>query len=245
METNAFTDALLEEAARLGVALDAAQIDAFRRHYALIRRWNPRVRLTGSTDPVRVARELFADTLAASRFIDTRLEGQAAGALRAIDIGAGAGLPGIPLKVLHPAWALTVIDSNAKRIAFLKELVRALDLADTRIVRGRAEQLAHDADLRERFDLALCRAVASPQIACELAAPFVTVGGSYIAQTGEPAGEPLRSAAEQLSSTLVLAISYSITGSPRQRNLMQIQKHSTTPPQFPRDHKIIKKQPLI
>ncbi|NQU08903.1 MAG: 16S rRNA (guanine(527)-N(7))-methyltransferase RsmG, partial [Candidatus Abyssubacteria bacterium] len=171
--------------------------------------------------------------------------------LRMIDIGSGAGFPGIPIKILRPRWELTIIDSGAKRISFLKSLMRELHLPEIRVVQRRAEDLAHDPDLRERFDLAFCRAVAAVPVACELAIPFLKVGGSFIAQAssrayspGAESAETVRKAAGALGATIGKTMSYGLSGATGERSLIQIKKLEPTPEQFPREHRTAMKKPL-
>ncbi|UCD58986.1 MAG: 16S rRNA (guanine(527)-N(7))-methyltransferase RsmG, partial [Candidatus Hydrogenedentota bacterium] len=187
-----FRHTLRGEAEHVGIALSTRQLDAFCQHYELLLKWNPRIRLVATTDPARAARELFADSLVLARFVE-RYAAEPPGTgtsgsdvPQMVDIGAGAGLVGIPLKILWPHWGLVVIDSHAKKIAFTKTAARQLALTSVRDVRGRAEEVAHRGDFRERFDLAFCRAVGPPPLACELAVPFLKVGGSFIVQAGEP-----------------------------------------------------------
>ena len=237
----------------LGVELPAEAMDAMCLHYRLLCKWNPRVRLVGTIKPRRAATELFADSLAALRFIEgLALRGGAGfSPFRIIDIGSGAGFPGVPIKILRPRCELTIIESNAKRISFLKTLVRELHLPETRIVRGRAEDLARDPDLRERFDLAFCRAVAAVPVACELAVPFLKVGGSFIAQAssraysaGTESAESVRKTAGALGATIERAMSYGLSGATGERSLIQIKKLEPTPEQFPREHRTTMKKPL-
>lgn len=240
-----FRQVLSTETRRLGIELTDNRLAALSAHYALLAKWNPRVRLVASTDPVRCATELFADSLVAARFAEgivTEIADTAA-VIRVLDIGAGAGLPGIVLKVLLPRWELTCIEPNAKKVSFLKSLARELRLDGVRIGRGRAERLAHGNDLREQFHFAFCRAVAPPAVACELAVPFLTVGGSFIAQTGER-DEELRSAAEAAGAKLVTIKSYRLRGMASGRVLARVKKLNPTPPDYPRDAGAARKRPL-
>lgn len=246
-----FRTALSEESRRLGVELPAEPMDAMCLHYRLLCKWNPRIRLVGTIEPRRAAIELFADSLAALRFAEGLAIRAGEKTLRMIDIGSGAGFPGVPIKILRPRCELTMVDSGAKRISFLKTLVRELHLPEIRIVRGRAEDLAHDPDLRERFDLAFCRAVAAVPVACELAVPFLKVGGSFIAQAssradsaGTEAAKTVRKAAGALGATIGLSTSYKLPGATGERSLIQIKKLKPTPEQFPREHRTTMKNPL-
>ena len=248
-----FRTALSEESRRLGVEFSAEAMDAMCLHYRLLCKWNPRIRLVGTIEPRRAAIELFADSLAALRFVED-LDIRAGGgenALQMIDIGSGAGFPGIPIKILRPRCELTIVDSSAKRTSFLKALVREPGLPDASVIRGRAEGLAHDPSLRERFDLAFCRAVAAVPVACELAVPFLKVGGSFIAQAssradsaGTEAAKTIRKAAEALGATIGLSTSYKLSGGAGERSLIQIKKLEPTPEQFPRERPTMMKKPL-
>ncbi len=257
-----FRRTLSEEAGRLSFTLSPGELDAFGLHYELLRKWNPRARLTAAIEPERAAIELFADCLAACAFADSLASDSSRTGLRVIDIGAGAGLPGVPLKILRPEWDLTVVESSARKFVFLKLLARELDLKNTAIRRGRAETIAREDDLCGRFDLAFCRAVGVPAIACELAVPFLAIGGTLIVQTilhpsGAPrkkdSGDsdkwdstlhPIRTAAEVLNATIFKKKSYRLTDIDIPRALIAVQKTGPTPSRYPRDPRTIKKRPL-
>lgn len=248
-----FRQTLLGEAQSLDVAISSQQLEAMCLHYELICKWNPKVRLVGNVDPRRVAIELFGDCLVANKFIDSILsERSSEGPLSIIDIGAGGGLPGIPIKILRPEWKLTLIDVNAKKISFAKTLAREVNLVNTTIVRGRAESLAHNEDMREQYDLAFCRAVAAGPIVCELSAPFLKIGGRFIAQlAGESRGEDhseegenLGKAAQLVGATIGITKSYKVEPEGGKRLTIEIIKVSATPEKYPRDYKKIVKKPL-
>ena len=226
-------------------------MDALCLHYRLLCKWNPRVRLVGTVEPRRAAIELFADSLAVLRFVEGLAIRAGEKTLRMIDIGSGAGFPGIPIKILRPRCELTIVESSAKRASFLKTLVRELHLPEILVVQRRAEDLAHDPDLRERFDLAFCRAVATVPVACELAVPFLKVGGSFIAQAssraysaGTESAESVRTTAGALGATIERAMSYGLSGATGERSLIQIKKLEPTPEQFPRERRTTLKKPL-
>ncbi len=247
-----FRRTLADEAERFAAPLSREPLDAFCLHYDLLRKWNARARLTGSIEPMRAARELFADCLVADRFIES-LDPQPGGEeLRLVDIGSGAGLPGIPLKFLRPEAQLTLIESNTKKVAFLKTLVNELALSGTDIVRGRAEELAQSPHFRERFDLAFCRAVSAAPAACEFAIPFLRIGGSFVVQAAVPRENPpwqntlatISAAAAVLNAKIYATMSYDLTGVPVTRLLVEVRKIGSTPARFPRDSKKILKKPI-
>ena len=257
-----FRRILSEEAGRLSFTLSPRELDALGLHYELLRKWNPHARLTAAIEPERAAIELFADCFAACAFADSLASESSGTAPHVIDIGAGAGLPGVPLNILRPEWRLTIVETNAKKVAFLKTLVREVALKKTTIKRGRAETIAREDDLRGRFDLAFCRAVGVPAIACELAVPFLAIGGTLIVQTilhpfsappeADSGGDtawgdilhPIRSAAAVLNATIVKTRSYKLSNVHIPRALIAVQKTDLTPSRYPRDPRSIKKQPI-
>ena len=252
MSRETFRRILAEETKSRGIEVSTAPLDALCVHYQLLRKWNARIRLVGTVDPERAAIELFADSLIVCEFARTLAPGKGSTkrekGLEVIDIGSGAGLPGVPVKALMPEWRLTLVEAETKRVAFLKELVRGLGWADVRIERGRAEELGRDPKYREGFDLAFCRAVAAPRIACELAIPFLGIGGSFILQTTEKIyaedAEEISGAALTLGASIDHTRAYALSGSNEQRLLVRIEKTAETPEEFPRDFRIIKKKPL-
>ncbi len=252
MSRETFRRILAEETQSRGIEVSPGKLDALCAHYELLRKWNARIRLVGTVEPERAAVELFADSLIACEFArklspETRADGTEK-ALEVIDIGSGAGLPGAPVKALMPGWSLTLVEVDTKRVAFLKELARKLGWADIRVERGRAEELGRDPKYRESFDLAFCRAVAAPRIACELAIPFLRIGGSFILQTTEKIyaedSEEISGAALALGASIGQTAGYTLPGVSEQRMLVQIGKAAETPEKFPRDFKTIKKKPL-
>lgn len=236
----AFREALLLQISRTGIELAGRRADLLVTHYRLLCKWNPRLRLVSSIDPVRAATEHYLDSLILDRFIDDYASsaGPPAGRVHRgggdsmIDIGAGAGFPGIPLKVLHPGKNLTIIESHAKKISFLKAVKREINLGGILVIRGRAEDAMRRPELREQFDIAFCRAVASPGKACELALPFLRSGGKYLAQTADIEENPsiaaaLGRAARLGGARLVESVSYELPDHPRSRSVSIVIKNPT------------------
>ena len=250
MKPDQFRSALIDETKRLGAELSGGELDTLCLHYELLCKWNPRVRLVGTIEPARAAVELFADSVLACRFAGDLTSDDASA--RVIDIGSGAGFPGIVAKILRPPWRVTLVDNNAKKVSFLKTLGHELDLADTIVLRARAERLAHAPEFRGQFDLAFCRAVADPPAACELATPFLKVGGSLILQAvsspdeeqGGSALQNIRALASAVGATIGATRTYTLKGVARKRSLIQVEKQGPTPSHLPRDHKSIRKKPL-
>lgn len=194
--------------------------------------------LTAITDPVDVVTLHLLDCAVLLRMEDFRGK-------RVVDVGTGAGFPGMPLRLLEPDFDLTLLDSLGKRMAFLQEVCNAMALQRVTCVHARAEEFA--AQERERFDLAVSRAVAPLNVLCELSLPLVRVGGSFLAMKSVDCGEELqsaKSAISQLGGQLEGCEDYTIPGTDVTHRVVRIRKVRPTPKTFPRAFAKIKKNPL-
>lgn len=194
--------------------------------------------LTAITDPVDVVTLHLLDCAVLLRMEDFRGK-------RVVDVGTGAGFPGMPLRLLEPDFDLTLLDSLGKRVAFLQEVCNAMALQRVTCVHARAEEFA--AQERERFDLAVSRAVAPLNVLCELSLPLVRVGGSFLAMKSVDCGEELqsaKSAISQLGGQLEGCEDYTIPGTDVTHRVVRIRKVRPTPKTFPRAFAKIKKNPL-
>ena len=194
--------------------------------------------LTAITDPVDVVTLHLLDCAVLLRMEDFRGK-------RVVDVGPGAGFPGMPLRLLEPDFDLTLLDSLGKRVAFLQEVCNAMALQRVTCVHARAEEFA--AQERERFDLAVSRAVAPLNVLCELSLPLVRVGGSFLAMKSVDCGEELqsaKSAISQLGGQLEGCEDYTIPGTDVTHRVVRIRKVRPTPKTFPRAFAKIKKNPL-
>ena len=213
---------------------DELALDRFETYQRLLAEWNEKMNLTAITDPVEVAEKHFADSLAALPYLKP--------SMAIIDVGTGAGFPGIPLLIMMPELQLTLADSLQKRLTFLDALLKELGLqAD--LVHGRAEDLGQNRLYRERFDAALSRAVASLPVLLELTTPFLKVGGAAIAYKGDGAEEMknARSAAFLLHVALRQVDLASDLG---KRCLIFADKKAPTPRAYPRKAGTPNKKPL-
>ena len=229
---------LLESCAALGVPLTAAQAEQLCDFGARLLEQNRVMNLTAITEPQAVAKLHFADCLALLRIVP--FSGK-----RVIDVGCGAGFPGVPLKLGEPSLDLTLLDSLGKRVAFLQEVCNAMALQRVTCVHARAEEFA--AQERERFDLAVSRAVAPLNVLCELSLPLVRVGGSFLAMKSVDCAEELqsaKSAISQLGGQLEGCEDYTIPGTDVTHRVVRIRKVRPTPKTFPRAFAKIKKNPL-
>lgn len=232
-------------AKQLRFRLGPDQVDAFRAYadeLAAALRLR-RMRLTALTDPEDVQRRHFLEPLA----LLVALEEIGALGETAIDIGSGAGFPSLPIKIVRPALRLTLLEAHAKRAAFLERLVQRLGLEGVVVVRGRAEEVAHDPDHREAYDLALARAVAPLPVLVELALPFLRLGGMLAAPKGSAARREVREAAAALRACGGLVEAVRPLAAPYAETpptLVIVRKVSATPQRFPRRPGIPAKRPL-
>lgn len=199
---------------------------------------NQVMNLTAITDPADVARLHLLDCAALLNIVP--FKGKSV-----VDVGTGAGFPGMPLRILEPDFDLTLLDSLGKRIAWLDEVCRDMDLQRVSAVHARAEEFA--AGHREQFDLATSRAVAHLNILCELALPLVKVGGQFLAMKAVDSDAEIdaaRGAIGQLGGKIAGIRDYTIPGTDIKHRLVIIEKVKPTPVQFPRAFAKIKKSPL-
>ena len=186
---------LANASGQLGVSLDAQALARFARYRALLLERSTQFNLTAIRDPEEIERRLFLDAIAMIPDLD-RLTGSLRdrmdGALRLVDVGAGAGFPGLVLKIVRPTLEVTLIDATAKKVAFVNEAIAALELERVRAVQGRAEELGQDNRYRSRFDVATARAVASLPVLLEYVVPFLTIGGTALLPKGLEITEELR-----------------------------------------------------
>ncbi len=230
-----------EGAARLGIELDAEQCRLFQEYYQLILRKSGKVNLTAILEAKEAALKHFVDSLTC--LLVAPLEGSP----QVVDVGSGAGLPGIPVKIARPRIILTLVDSSLKKVAFLKEAITGLKLEQTSALHGRAEDLAHRPDLRARFDYALCRALAPLPVLLEYCLGFLRTGGFLIAFKGPAA------AAEEEKSVNALSLLGGVIREVRfvalpylghRRRLIVVEKIKETPPKYPRRPGIPSRRPL-
>ena len=225
-----------------GVTLDDAQAALFDRYAALLRAWSDRANLVADATAAVVERRHFLESLAFGAALREREILRPDSAL--LDIGSGAGLPGVVLKIAWPALRLTLLEATAKKTAFLAALVEDLGLDGVRVLTGRAEELAHDATLRGAFDLVVARAVAPLPVLLELALPFARVGGRLATVKGSRTQDEVaasRRALEVLGGRCV-TFPLDVPG-PRQQVVVTV-KLRETPDTYPRRAGVPSKHPL-
>jgi len=232
-------------AKKLGLHLTPQQLEQFHIYYKELIDWNQRMNLTAISDYEEVQIKHFLDSLTVLLALKQPI-GKAN--FRLIDVGTGAGIPGIPLKILLPDIKLALLDATAKKAAFLHHIKQKLELDDVEIVVGRAEDVAHKAQYREKFKLVLSRAVASLPALVELTLPFCAIGGSFIAQKKGLIDPELSQAVRAISllgGNLREMKKIDLEEFTDERWLITIDKVLPTPQQYPRRPGIPAKRPLL
>lgn len=213
---------------------DERALERYETYQRLLGEWNERMNLTAITDPREVAEKHFLDSLAALPYLKP--------GMAVIDVGTGAGFPGVPLLIMRPELKLTLADSLQKRLTFLDALLKELGLS-AHLVHGRAEDLGQNKLYRERFDAALSRAVASLPVLLELTTPFVKVGSSAIAYKGDGA-EEMRMAKTAAFLLHVQLKQVDLDSPLGRRCLIFADKTAPTPKAYPRKAGTPNKKPL-
>ncbi|HHY93382.1 MAG TPA: 16S rRNA (guanine(527)-N(7))-methyltransferase RsmG [Firmicutes bacterium] len=231
---------LRKEAAELGVELDPRAVELLLRYGAELSEWNERVNLTAIREPVEVIRKHFVDALSALPYLP-------AGEGRLVDVGSGAGLPGLPLKIVRPALQVVLVESVGKKAEFLRHAAAALGLQGVDVYQGRAEDAGRDPTLRESFAVATARAVAELRVLAELALPLVQLGGVFIAFKGPEVDAELEAAGRAvavLGGAVEGVRRLSLPGESGRRTLVLMRKVAPTPAAYPRGAGRPAKKPL-
>lgn len=224
-----------------GVELSEKQLQQFQRYYELLIEWNEKINLTAITEPQEVAVKHFIDSVSA--WDEKRFEG----AKSIIDVGTGAGFPGIPLKIFQPQLKLVLLDSLNKRIKFLQTVVDELQLDNVECIHARAEEGAKNPKLRENFDIAVSRAVARLPVLAEYCIPFVKVGGTFAALKGMKFAEEAeegKKALQILGGSEPVSVEKKLPGLDDKRAVIYVKKIKSTPKKYPRKAGTPDKDPL-
>ena len=233
---------LKEELEAIGLQVSDQQIQKLYQYYELVTEKNKVMNLTAITDYEEKIKKHFVDSLMIAK--KTKFQK----GVRLIDIGTGAGFPGIPLKLMFPEVEIVLLDSLKKRIGFLQEVIQALELKGITAIHGRAEEPARQKEYREQFDMCVSRAVANLSVLAEYCIPYVKVGGSFVAYKSGQIEEELKEAAyavKTLGGEIVELEQFSLPGSDIERTLVRISKEKQTPQLYPRTAGKPAKEPLL
>lgn len=238
---NSEIEQFLEDASSFGIQLTISQLEFYEAYYQLLIDWNNRMNLTAITDAPSVFTKHFLDSL----LLD-RVE-QFNPAVRLLDVGAGAGFPSVPVKILHSSLSITILDSLQKRIVFLEELFRLLKFADCDAIHGRAEDYGQNLDYREKFHQVTARAVAKLSVLAEFCLPFVKNGGFFFALKGIDVGEEVKDASaavQKLGGSIEDVLSFQLPRGAGERSIIVVRKIGNTPWMYPRKAGLPAKSPL-
>lgn len=247
------TDTFLSLASELGISLSDVQIDQFMKYYECLIEYNSFMNLTAITDFDEVILKHFIDSISLcyamslSDQADIRNLSSLLSNGSLIDVGTGAGFPGIPLKILYPDCSITLLDSLGKRVKFLNEVIARLELKSIEAIHGRAEDYAKPSLLREKFDFCVSRAVANLSTLSEYCLPFVKKDGYFIPYKSEKGSEELEQANKAiqiLGGKLVATSEFLLPQSDLNRILFFIQKEKMTPSKYPRKSGTPSKEPI-
>ena len=241
-------DPILESGAgEISVPLCAENIRAFSKYARLLKEWNEKMNLTNITDDKGIALRHFVDSLTLVSFLEAEQKKSKRKSLSLIDVGTGAGFPGIPLKVALPWLQVTLLDSLRKRVGFLDAVCTELELSGIGTVHSRAEDAGRSKQFREKFDVATARAVAPLPILCEYCLPFVKVGGIFLAMKGNADREAEEStkAIVTLGGTIEDLRHFTLPGTDMNRSIIVIRKVRATPAKYPRQAGKPEKEPIV
>ena len=234
---------LITGATKLGLTLLPQQLDQFQRYFAELEQWNRRVNLTSVTEWEEVQTRHFLDSLALSVVLPPR----SSRPCRALDVGSGAGLPGLPLKIAFPEIEMTLLEAAAKKTAFLRHVTDKLGLSDVHVCTDRAETLAHDPAHRESYDIVVSRAVAGLSVLAEYCLGFCRAGGLAVAQKGpgvEVETSEALTAIDRMGGRLLAVRESPVRGPDGAGTLVLLEKVRSTPGNLPRRPGIPGKRPL-
>ncbi|MFT8320973.1 MAG: 16S rRNA (guanine(527)-N(7))-methyltransferase RsmG [Bacillus sp. (in: firmicutes)] len=236
------TEKFIQMLAEKGIILSEKQLEQFETYFQTLVEWNEKMNLTAITEKEDVYLKHFFDSITAAFYFDG-LKMPAT----VCDVGAGAGFPSIPLKIVFPDLKVTIVDSLMKRIHFLEHLAKMLQLEEVEFIHDRAETFGKNKEYRESFDIVTARAVARLSVLSELCLPLVKVGGTFIAMKAASAKEELQAGQKAISTLggkLVTTHSFVLPKEESERNILIIVKEKQTPKKYPRKPGTPNKEPI-
>lgn len=239
MEFNEFKEKMIINVDKLGINLSEIQLKQFYNYMNLLIEWNKKINLTAITEPDEIILKHFVDSLTISKYISD--------GTKVVDVGTGAGFPGIPLKIVRQDVDITLLDSLQKRINFLDEVINELNLEKITTIHSRVEDFGKNKKYREEFDIATSRAVANLSTLSEYLLPLVKVGGKVISMKGSLIQEELensKNAIKILGGQIEKVDEFDLPNSDISRNIVLIDKIKNTPNRYPRKAGEPSKKPL-
>lgn len=226
---------------QMGIGCSKLQMEQFLKFYEMLIEKNKVMNLTTITEFDDVVEKHFLDSLSLVRIVGLKNH------LQVLDLGTGAGFPGIPLKIVFPELEIVLVDSLNKRVRFLDEVIRELELSGITAVHGRAEELAVKKDYREKFDLCVSRAVANLSSLSEYCIPFVRIGGNFVSYKSgqiEEEVELAKKAISVLGGQVVEVEKFTLVGTEISRSFVKVEKKKKTPNMYPRQAGTPSKDPI-
>ena len=239
MEYDVFQGILNDKCQKIHIKLREEQIKKFYTYMNLLLEWNEKMNLTAITEPNEVILKHFIDSLTISKYIEDDPT--------VIDMGTGAGFPGIPLKIVREDINITLVDSLNKRIKFLDEVIEKLELKDIKTIHARAEEFGRNVKYREKFDYTTSRAVANLSTLAEYLIPLVKIKGKVISMKGSTVSEEIemgKKAINVLGGKILKIDEFSLPDSDIKRNIIMIEKIKSTPNRYPRKAGTPAKDPI-
>lgn len=235
----------LENLLKLGVKeflleLNDAQVEKLLKYKDILKEWNEKINLTAIEEDKDIIIKHFIDSLSIAQHLENKK-------IKMIDIGTGAGFPGVPVKVAYPNIDITLLDSLDKRLKFLNEVIKMLDIEGIRTIHGRAEDYGINPEYREKYDIAVARAVANLPVLLEYCLPFVKTGGRFIAMKGSNLEEvgASKKALDILGGEIEQVKELVLPFSDIKRNIVIVRKLRQTPTRYPRKAGKPAKEPIV
>ena len=239
MEKKRFEEEMSKKSKILGVRFSVEQIEQFYKYMNLLIEWNEKMNLTAITEPKEIILKHFIDSITILKYIDDNS--------KLVDVGTGPGFPGVPLSIMNPTLKITLVDSLNKRLIFLQEVVKELNLKNIEIVHARAEEFGQNKNYREKFDIATSRAVANLATLSEYLVPLVKIGGKIISMKASNAKEEIndaQKAIEVLGGKIEKIEEFDLPESDIGRTIIIIDKNKCTPAIYPRKAGTPAKEPI-
>ena len=239
MEKKRFEEEMSKKSKILGVRFSVEQIEQFYKYMNLLIEWNEKMNLTAITEPKEIILKHFIDSITILKYIDDNS--------KLVDVGTGAGFPGVPLSIMNPTLKITLVDSLNKRLIFLQEVVKELNLKNIEIVHARAEEFGQNKNYREKFDIATSRAVANLATLSEYLVPLVKISGKIISMKASNAKEEIndaQKAIEVLGGKIEKIEEFDLPESDIGRTIIIIDKNKCTPAIYTRKAGTPAKEPI-